>query len=246
MLYKQFKYWLDGMFGTDSSASPHDYLAELVPTTAHQTFNLIYGQTGLTYRVNGCIIDTINIQGAINGPVTYDLHLMGKAAQTGSFSVISDDTSVVVAMGSHAKVYVDAAAGTMGATEITTTGFSFNANITCDRKLAWHLGGGLVPDGFREGKWGGSLKLTMEMTAAMKVIMDAALLQGTSPASKLVEVKLTDTLTTSVLQLRHSGHLLAAPSHFTDTDGVTTVEMTFVPVYDTVYVSCWGAILTLP
>jgi hypothetical protein len=242
--YSHFRHWLDAMFGIDPGA-PYAYLAELDPTTTIRSFLLMYGQPDVTYSMGGAILDRLNIASPLNGPMTFGAHLLGKGL-TGDVLEDLEDDDVVVAMGCHNALWIDPI-DALGTTPILNTAFGFEANITVDRKLVWHLGS-LHPDAFRHGKWGGTLHLSLEMTAAMQDILDAALAQTVSPGAYAIRVRATDALTTSVLTLDHAGHLLAAPTLFTDVDGVTSVEMDFTPAFsdDADFLSCWGAALTLP
>jgi hypothetical protein len=243
--YSHFRHWLDAMFGIDAVA-PYAYLAELDPATALRSFNLVYGQPDVTYSMGGGILDKLSIVGPLNGPLTFSAHLLGKGVADDTLEALTDD-DVVLAMGSHCRVYIDPLVGPIGTTEIAQTAFGFNANITVDRKLVWHLGS-LNPDSYRHGKWGGSLHLSVEMTSDMQDILDAALAQTITPGAYAIRIKATDALTTSILTLDHAGHLLAAPALFTDSDGVSTVEMDFTPAFsdDATFLSCWGASLVVP
>lgn len=245
LTYLQIRYLLDGLFGIDAT-SPHTYLADLDASPTLQSFNLVYGQPDITYGMAGGIMDRLNIKGNNNGPLTFQTHLAGKGSGTDTLEALTDP-AVVVAMGNHVQLYIDPVAGPIGTTEVANTAFSFDANVTVDRKLVWHMGS-LNPDSFRPGKWGGSLRLILEMTSAMQDILDAALAQTVSPGAYAVRIKATDSLATSILQLDMAGHLLAPPVLFTDADGVTTAEMEFAPVFssDATFLSCWGAVLTLP
>ena len=243
--YSHFRHWLDALFGIDATP-PYTYLADLDAAVAIRSFLLCHGQEDVTYSMGGAILDSLRIQGPTNGPLTFTAHLMGKGVTDDILEVLTDD-AVVLAMGHHCQLYLDPIGGPIGNTEILNTAFSFEANITVDRKLVWHLGS-LNPNSFRHGKWGGSLRLVLEMTSAMQDILDAALAQTVSPGAYAVRIKATDSLATSILTLDMAGHLLAAPVLFTDNDGVSTVELDLTPVFssDATFLSCWGASLVLP
>jgi hypothetical protein len=83
----------------------------------------------------------------------------------------------------------------------------------------------------------------------MKAVLDAALDPLTpSPLSYAIRILATDFLTTSTLSLDMGAHLLSAPILFTDTDGVTTAELEFTPVWssEVAFNSCWQAALASP
>lgn len=243
--YKHFRHWLDAMFGIDAVA-PYTYLADLDASASLRSFLLVYGQPDVTYSMGGAILDKLAVKGDTNGPLTFTAHMLGKAAGPDTLEALTRDT-VVIGMGSHCALYIDPIAGPIGTTPIATTAFAFEWAPECDRKLIWHLGSA-SPDTFKHGKWGGNLKLTVQMTAAMQDILDAALGQTVSPGNYAVRIRATDALTTSILTLDMAGTLLEAPILFTDSEGLTTAEMTFLPIYssDATFLSCWGAALTLP
>lgn len=243
--YSHFRHWLDAMFGIDAAA-PYTYLADLDAAVALRSFNLVYGQPDVTYSSGGMIVDKLGISGTTNGALTFSAHLLGKGVVADALEALTDDT-VVVGMGCHIKVYIDPIAGPIGTTEVLATGFTFDANIACDRALVWHLGS-LHPDSIRHGKWGGNLRLSMQMTSDMQDILDAALAQTVSPGAYAVRLKATDSLATSILTLDFAGHLLAAPTLYTETEGIITAEMDFAPAFsdDATFLSCWGASLVLP
>jgi hypothetical protein len=243
--YAQFRHWLDAMFGIDAAA-PYTYLADLDADAALRSFNLCYGQPDVTYSMGGAILDKLAIAGTTNGALTYNAHLLGKGVVGDTLEVLEDD-DVVVAHGCHIALWIDPIAGPIGTTPVLATAFSFDANIACDRQLLWHLGS-LNPDSIRHGKWGGNLRLSLQMTSDMQDILDAALGQEISPGAYAVRLRATDKLTTSVLTLDFAGHLLPAPTLYTENGGVITAEMDLTPVFsdDATFLSCWGASLVLP
>ena len=243
--YSHLRHWLDAMFGIDAT-DVYNYIAELDPTTAIRSFNLLQGQPDVSYSMGGAVLDKLNLVGSNNGPMMFNAHLLGKGSVTDILEALTDDT-VVWAMGHHLALWIDPIGGTVGSTAVATTAFNFNANIEVDRKLVWHLGD-LNPSGFRHGKWGGSLSLSLEMTSDMQAILDEIIHEEIEPHGYLVRIRATDALTTSIFTLDFSGHALVPPTLFTDDDGVTTVELELVPAFtdDVTFLSCWKASLDLP
>jgi hypothetical protein len=245
LTYEDIHYWLDGMFGKVTPADDvYTYSGSMnwaSPHPAIQTYNFVYGQTGAVYAASGMVMDRLDINGATGAPITFTSHFFGKAISDGALENLTI-TSVNPAMGADISLFIDDAGGTIGSTEIVAEAVTFAASIAPDRKPVWHLGS-LQPDNYRHGKWGGSLRLGLELTAASKAILDDVLDNTTDPTGKLIRVK--GEQGTLLLQLDFAGQLLEAPVLFTDNDGIVTVELSFVPFYDSDINSCWGALVNL-
>jgi len=232
--YTQIKYFLDAMFTTDA-ATPFAYLAALAPAVP-ATWNLLYGQSGLCYSMAGALMDKLVIRGDTNGPLTYEAHFNGKAPVADAREVLSIP-ALIIAMGGHVVLSIDAATVAHGTTPLALTGLSFEMAIENSRHPVHHLGT-LNPDNYAHGKWGGSLHLVAEMTAATKAYLTAALANTIEPDSYNVRLAATGS-GTSALTMDFSGHLLASPELFTEDEGVTTATLDFSPAYDSSPLSCW-------
>jgi len=224
--YTQFQYFLDAMFAEDD-ATPFTYIAALAPA-APKTFNILYGQAGLCYAMSGAVMDKLSIHGDTNGPLTFDAHYFGKAPVALARVALVPPTPII-AMGGQTSLHIDPITTAHGTTELTLTAFSFDLNMTNSRSPVWHLGT-LNPDNFKNGKWGGNLKLILEMTAATKAYLTAILAATVEPVGYNIRLKATGG-GTAALTMDFSGHLCESPVMFTDKDGVTTAELNFLPAY---------------
>ena len=243
--YTHLRHWLDGIFDLDAGADPA-YHAELVPAVDPKTYNIVSGQVGVCHGMPGAVMDSLTLSGTSNGPLTFDAHFVGTVPVTDTLAVIADPT-VIVAMGSQVSLWIDDIAAAVGTTPITVTALSFDATITNGRTLVWHMGS-TIPDNYHAGKWGGSLRLTVEMTAAMLAILDAALAATLTPGGYNIQLRATDSLATTVFTLKMAGHLLNPPVMYTDADGMTTAELEFIPAYSAAatMLTCWMADIAYP
>ena len=227
--YTQFRYFLDAMFTADTS-TPYEYLAALAPAPP-KTNNILYGQSGLSYAVSGAVMDRLSIHGDSNGPLTFDAHWFGKAP-VALARVALDIPTLITAMGGQTVLSVGTIATAHTAlTAWPLTAFSFDFNMTNSRSPVWHLGT-LNPDNFKNGKWGGNLKIVAEMTALSKALLTDVIANTVEPDGYNIRLKATGVGgTPPSLTMDFSGHLLEAPIMFTDQDGVTTAELNFAPAY---------------
>lgn len=236
--YTQIQYFLNAMFTADA-ATPFTYIAALTPV-APTTFNLLYGQPSLCYAMAGALCDSLTLHYDSNAPVTFDAHFTGKLPVALARVALTPPTPVL-AMGAHTKVFIDPIATAHGTTELTLTGFTAEAVIANTRHITHHMGT-LNPDNYAHGMWGGSLKLTLEVTAAVKAYLTALLAATADPVGYNIRLQ-SDGPATADLTLDFSGHLLESPVLFTDADGVTTFELSFAPAYSAqaAQLTCWKA-----
>ncbi len=245
--YQQARHWLDAMFGYDAT-SPHTYLAQAGYATAEKSLALYYGQTGGIYKVAGVLPTELRISGASGEPAKFSLRWFGQAAADGAAFAALSDPAVNYVMGGHGSIYIDQSlTSNPGTTLVNDSAFTFEFVFNANRKPTWHLGD-TVPDSYRNGKWTGSAKFTLESTAQnlsyLGDIIDAAV--GASPQGFAVMMRLTNGA--QILDLRVTGHTIVAPALITDLDGITTVELALVPAYGShaSFLSVFGATLTLP
>lgn len=232
VLYEDICYWLDSLFGASSPSSgaggyTYSYAAPLtaIPTSP-SFYSLGLGDGTNDYVVTSAIASTMKFTGESNSPAKFSVEGFGETISSGTLAALSDrDVNVVMATAS--KIYIDAAEGTVGTTELDTTAFSFEVNVDSKRHPLFHVGN-LSPDNFADGKWDGELKLRLEFDTASKAYLDAIL--TSSPMAKLVRIK-TESGTNS-FQLDFAGVAEEAPKLFEDEDGVTTIELTLKGQYD--------------
>jgi hypothetical protein len=127
-------------------------------------------------------------------------------------------------MGGQCALWIDPGSDALGTTPILTTGFSFDLSVDPKRALKYHLGA-CTPDATYDQKWEGELKLVLEVTSAMKTILDAVL-APTANVTKNVRIKMTHPVSLESIQIDFGGVVLEAPEFFSDQDGIVTVELT--------------------
>ena len=240
--YEAFNHILDAMFGYDAG-TPFTYLSQLDWGTAEKSMSFRYGQTGALYLVGGVLPTSLRVFGDSNSAIQWSMPFFGTdVSDAATFAAVTAD-SPDWCLGHHGSIYIDEGVGaTIGTTVLADTMFSFDWNVTSNKAPVWHMGD-QKPDSYRNGKWGGSLKLVLEGTATtlghMGDIIDATYVQ------KTYNVRLTFTDTANTLELDFCGVCESQPVVSTDLDGVVTVEMTLVPIYNTAYAGCCGADLII-
>lgn len=240
--YERFNIFLDSMFPYDAS-SPHTYLSSLDWAVAEKSLSLRYGQTGALYLAGGVLPRVLRVFGNSNSAIQFAYTGFGTDVSDGAtFAAVAADTPDWC-LGHHGSIYIDEGVGaTMGTTLLADTAFTFDWAPTSNKEPIWHLGD-QKPGSYRNGKWGGSLKLVLEGTAVMLAhlgdIIDATYVQ------KTYNVRLSFTDTANTLELDFAGVCEQPPVVIADLDGVVTVELNLVPSYNTAYLGCWGADLII-
>jgi hypothetical protein len=236
--YTQIQYFLNAMFALDAG-TPFAYIAALTPA-APVTNNILIGQPSLVYAMSGAVMDRLVLHYTSNGPITFDAHWIGKMPVALARVALTPPTPII-ALGAHTVLSIDPIATAHGTTPLALTGFSADVEITNTRHPVHHMGT-LNPDNYAHGKWGGSVKLTVEATVATKAYLTAMLAVVADPLGHNVRFNSTGS-GTSNLTLDFSGYLLEIPQLFTDDDGVTTFELNYTAAYSAqgAMLSCWKA-----
>jgi hypothetical protein len=226
-------YLLEGLFGTVTPGAVDTdlcydrvYTSPSIAPVSPQRYSILYGDSDNYYVISGATVSKLNIKGEAGGQVEYSAEFIGKAvASSGYLSDVADsDVAFNVAMGGHCTLYIDPGSDAAGVTAIATTGFSFDLSIDPKRALKYHLGA-LTPDATYDQAWEGELKLVLEMTTAMKAIMDTTLAPSVNTA-KNVRIKMIHPVSLETFQFDFGGVILEAPEFFSDEDGIVTVELT--------------------
>ena len=255
--YQEFYHYLNGMFGEATVAGNvrtyighMDWINTSDQAIVENSHALRYGQTGLIYLVEGVLPYELRISGSsgvgASSPLTFGYRFFGRPAEDGaSFAVLSDDV-VEWAFSHHTALYLDDGATTApGATPMTDLGFRFEAVITANKQPVWHLGN-QEHDAWRNGKWGGSMKLVLEADATLLTYIGDIIDATATPRSYAVRVRTTDG--SNVLDIDFVGTVVTPPRLIPDSDGVVTVELDMVPIYgsNAGFKTCWGAEITIP
>lgn len=205
-----------GLFTWAASAPTEDSDAEdVIPLTICKT-----DRTD-SYSLHGGVINSLTIEGESGGAITYDAEFMGKIVSTDVHAALSDRVTKA-AMGHMGQLFIDPGSDTVGQTEIANQAYSFSLALETNRPLLTHIGN-LNPSGYREGKWGGSLSLSIEASTDSYPYLDAILSATNSSIEKNVRLKFTAGSDSS-LTLDFGGVFLEAPELYADEDGVVTFD----------------------
>ena len=250
--YQEIYYYLDAMFGLATATTGGirtytgnvDWITEVEQAITEKSMSIRYGQTGLLYLVEGVLPYELNISGG-DGALKFSSRFFGRPAEDGaSFEALSDDV-VEWAFSHHSAIYIDDGADAApGTTPMTDIGFSFEANITSNKKPVFHLGN-QEHDAWRNGKWGGSMKLVLEADATLLADVGDIIDATVTPKSYAIRIRTTDAA--NVLDIDFVGTVVSPPVLIPDQDGIVTVELNMVPTYgsNAGILSCWGAELTI-
>jgi len=249
VLYEDIPYYLDGLFGLDTAtenvgdtdyfdrnwkAPLATYDSDTSAKPRYMTFVHADRETGVTssdaFGMSGATLQSLSISGATGAPLTLSASYIGKRVVPDDLVDLSDrDTRPV--MGDHVALYINPTSDAAGSTLTSDMGFAFTLDINTNRALKRHFGS-LPPTGYRDAKWQGTLALTLELQAESWPWLRAALASTPAPVKKVIRIKATSG--SYVFQFDFTGLLTSAPIPFTDSDGVTTVELSFTGHYDSV------------
>lgn len=248
LTYEYAYLWLDAMLGKATpAAGVRTYFASLDwAAETEQSLSLRYGQADLIYVAGGVLPTNLRIAGGSGEAVKYSFAFFGQSASDGASFASLSYPAVVYAMGSHCSLSLDAGlTSAPGTTALADTAFRFEYNITNNRRGLWHLGD-TEPSGWRNGRWGGTAKLSLEANATTLGYLGDILDATVQPEGYVARISMTDG--TRQLDLDVSGHAITPPMLVTDDDGIVTVELDLAPAYGSHanFESCWGAELTLP
>jgi hypothetical protein len=233
LTYTGIIYALEGLFGTvvpgavDTDACyDRTYAAPTIAAASPQRYSILYGDSDNYYVLTGATVSKLGIKGETGGTVEYSLEFVGKSVtNTGYLSDVADsDKPTNVAMGCHCSLWIDPGSDAVGTTPITTTAFSFDLSVDPKRSLKYHLGN-CNPDSTFDTAWEGELKLVLEVTSAMKTILDT-LISPSANVQKNVKISMQHPVSLETFYFTFGGVVLEAPEFFADEDGVVTVELT--------------------
>lgn len=243
LLFEDLPYWLDSLLGqaTPSGAGPYvrAYTAPLETPPTPRILTAAKGNGSNVYGANGVVLDELTLTFEKNAEATFSAHGIGTAAATDTLAALSDRT-VNHIMGHHLALYIDAFGGTIGTTAFADIYNSLELNIKTNRANAFSLGS-LGPKKYREAKYEGTLKASLEFDTASKAYLDA-ILGASSVLSKLIRVKATKSA--AIVQLDFAGFTPESPELFSDDDGVVTLETEFSGLYEAGLANWFAASIT--
>lgn len=240
--YNRAMVWLDNLFAVDAT-SPHTYIADEDAAQTPKGLTMVFGQTGLIYQVAGIVAQSLKFACDGADPWTFSLKGFGRAATDGATlqSLTTDVPELVY--GYETALYMDEDLdATIGTTARADVAFSFEQEMISGTTPLFHQGD-QEWDSIKAGRWGGSLKQTIEADAtaldSLGDIIDAA------NNGKGFTIRNQATDGTNTLKLDFCGVALSAPVIPSDFEGARTIEFDLVPQWNSVYDSCFGAELTI-
>jgi hypothetical protein len=192
------------------------------------------------FSLISAVLTNLTVEGESGGPVTYEATFQGQKVTTDKFVALADRVTIPV-LGHMGQLFIDVASDATGTTEVTNNAFSFSWNVETNRKLLTHIGS-LNPNGFIEGKWGGSLSLSVEADTDTYPILEAIMASTSLATERNVRLQFT-AASDSILRLDMSGPLLEAPEIYSDEDGVVTFDFEITGGATTASTSFAGAYL---
>ncbi len=192
------------------------------------------------YAAIGCVLSKFALKADSLTPVEFAEDYIGKQV---SAAIVGDvgspvDRTVTPIMGNDHALWIDAWGGTIGTTAITPDAYSLSIQIDPPREVVYYLGSAL-PGTWKDGRWKGSMKLTLEFGTATKAYYDA-ILAATSNFQKQIRNKFTNG--TSSLQFDFAGTNVKAPQLFTNKNGVLTIELELEGTYNSTLANWFKAV----
>jgi hypothetical protein len=175
-------------------------------------------------------ITTLTLSGSNNSGVQVGGSLIGGKVIAGTLASLSDRTGLTRIAGCDAALYIDAWGGTMGATAVAASAFSWELTINANRQYRSYLGG-CTPQAWNDQKWGGQLRLSLELNNTTDDYLIAMLAATNAILEKQIEIKYSPDAN-DILQIQFAGHTTSAPQLFQDRNGVMTYDLVFDGVYN--------------
>lgn len=237
--FEDINYWFDSLFSAATPTGEGPYVrAYAAPLTAEATpdfMTLQWGQTGEVWQMQDASPTTLTMSGTNNSGIQVGGSLIGGQVQEGSLAALSDRTSLTRVTGCMASLAIDAWGGTMGATEVASSGFSWELTVNANREYRGYLGD-CTPTVWHDQKWTGQLRLSLELNNTTDDYLIAMLAAGGSAIlERQVEITYTNGAAGAdlrTLELQFAGHSMVAPQLFQDRNGVTTYDLVLEGVYN--------------
>lgn len=192
--YQDLPYFMDSLFGvaTPSGANPYVYAyvgpLATTPTLRRNTIEIgdaIAG--GPNYKVPGCLLNKFSLSTKPREPVKYSVEFLGGQLSTVTMAALTNRTQTPL-HNSQLSIYVDAWAGTLGATALTATAQEFTLDYDAKRAMAW-LSGDLFPTDHDEDIIACTLKGVFKFNATSKAYVDEMI--GSAISQRQLRLKFT-------------------------------------------------------
>jgi hypothetical protein len=228
--YEDVLYWIEGMFGEDTTvtgAGPYvrGYTAPATATVVAPRYQtLIYGNTtDGVYKLAGVVPTKFTLSIDTAAETKFAVEVLGKQVTTGTLAALSNRTNNPI-MGNDWALYIDAWAGTIGTTAVATTAFSAELTFQNNINLRHYLGS-LTKGAVAQPRWTGSLKISADLNATSKAFYDA-MIAGSAVFQKQVRLKATQG--TNILSFDFAGFSEESPEAWNERDGVATMDINLV------------------
>lgn len=235
--FEDINYWLDSLFSaaTPTGTGPYvrAYTAPLTSAATPTFMTLQWGQTDGVYQMQDASVTTLTLSGSNNSGVQVGGSLIGGKVVVGALEGLSDRTGLTRMTGCMGALAIDAWAGTMGNTAIATSAFSWELTINANRQYRSYLGG-CTPAAWNDQKWGGQLKLSLELNTTTDDYLTAMLAATNTILERQIEISYTNG-TDDLLEVQFAGHTMSAPQLFQDRNGVLSYDLVFDGVYNSAF-----------
>ncbi len=238
--FEDINYWFESLFSaatpTTGENLPHTR-AYAAPTTAEATpkfMTLQWGQTGKVWQMNDASIATLTLSGANNTGIQVGGSLIGGKAITGALQSLADRTGLTRVTGCQASLAIDAWDGTVGATAVASSAFSWELTINPNRQYRAYLGS-CTPTAWNDQNWAGQLRLSLELNNTTDDYIKAILAAASTILERQIQIKYSNDAAAAArreLTIQFAGHAMEAPQLFQDRNGVTTYDLVFEGVYN--------------
>lgn len=237
VVYEDLPIWLDSLLAEDATptgAGPYTYVYE-APLTAAPTrsfYTIQYGDSDTAYCITGALVKSVTISGSAGEALSMSIEIVGHHIATDTMDGNSDRT-VNIATARQTVLSMNAVSSAPGVTAIACSTFDFEISLDNATAVVYQIGA-ITPCDYFQNRMDGMVNLTMEFPGPSDEVADLYdAFIGTTPAkqSQNIELKASNGANLDI-ELQCSGVLMSAPSVWSDSDGVTTMELEFKMQYN--------------
>lgn len=232
--YEDIPYILDGLMGeaTPSGGGPYtrNYAAPVTTSgiVAPRISSFVHGDATVgAYALVGGIPSELTLKMTPKSEITYTTPLIGAGTAVDALETLTTRTVTPIMASDVSTLFLDAWAGTMGATALTKCYLrNLELNVKNNRKLRYCVGSLAASDHITE-PWMGTLSLLLEWNSTSKAIIDEMV--GGTAAKR--QFQCTWANGTQSLKLQFCGVVKGKPEIFDDDDGVVSVRFEMERLY---------------
>ncbi len=252
--FEQIGYQLDSLLG---QATPgvgpgytRAYYAPLITKPAPRILTLTRGSTIDARCLKGGIVNELTLTAETNTRLGYESKLIGHSVETDVLAALSD-TTVNYIHSNQVALKFDTWAGTMGGTSLTPLAYKMELGLNFNKMVQMGLGAvNPLDHKIKKGEVGSNqLKLAMELDSASADYYNSIITATTDPFR--AQIQATFTSGSLIFVIQYAGYASEAPKYVEDTDGVSTLEFIFSPLYHNTFanwlkMSLTNAVAVLP